>query len=67
MTSLTAAKPPINLDAMMTVEQFAEWLQVDPAWVRKRLRILPGVVCYSRKTVRINPRAHLEGKLKKKI
>jgi hypothetical protein len=49
---------PMDLDALMTVEQFAAWQQVNEREVRKRLHSLPGVVRESRKWVRIHPRTY---------
>jgi DNA-binding Lrp family transcriptional regulator len=53
-----------ELDRPMTIAQFANWLGVEEGWVRKRLRILPGVIIESRETVRIHPRTYLDGRLK---
>jgi len=50
----------VNLDVPMTVSEFAEFLAVDPSWVRRRLSSLPGVIRHSRKMVRIHPRVYLE-------
>ena len=52
-----------DLDRPMTVDQFATWLGVDQGWVRKRLRLLPGVIIESRETVRIHARTYLDGRL----
>jgi len=56
---------PTNLDTLMTPAQFAEWMGVKEAWVRDRLRTIPGVIIEGRKTVRIHPRTYLEKRLKK--
>jgi hypothetical protein len=48
----------------MTIAQLANWLGVEEGWVRKRLRLLPGVIIESRETVRIHPRTYLDGRLK---
>ena len=53
-----------DLDRPMTLAQFARWLGVDERWVRKRLRLLPGVIIESRETVRIHPRTYLDARLK---
>ena len=52
----------VNLDSLMTVPEFAVWLGVSELWVRKRLRLMPGVIRESRKTVRIHPRTYLESR-----
>jgi hypothetical protein len=52
-----------NLDSLMTVQEFARWLGVTERWLRKRLRILPGVIMESRETVRIHPKTYLEARL----
>ncbi|MEN6533335.1 MAG: hypothetical protein ABFD89_06710 [Bryobacteraceae bacterium] len=56
---------PINLDDLLTVEQFAAWRQEPVSLVRKRLAYMPGVVRESRENVRVHPRTYLEGMLKK--
>ena len=56
----------MDLDALMTVEQFAAWLQVPARTVRKRLASMPGVIQESRKCIRIHPRTYLEVRLKKR-
>ncbi len=58
---------PINLDDLLTPEQFSEWQQVSLATVRKRLAAMPGVIWESRECVRIHPRSYLEGRLKRKL
>ena len=58
--------PLMNLDAMLTVEEFAGWQKVSAAWVRRRLARLPGVVREGRKHVRIHPRTYLEARLRRK-
>jgi hypothetical protein len=55
----------INLDDLLTVEQFAKWQGCAVSWVTKRLTTLPGVIQESRKHVRIHPRTYLEARLKK--
>ena len=55
----------INLDDLLTVEQFAAWQGIEESWVRKRLSKLPGVISESRKHIRIHPRTYLEARLKK--
>ena len=57
----------IDLDALMTVEQFAKWQQRSVASVRKSLAITPGVIRESRECIRIHPRTYLELRLKRKI
>jgi hypothetical protein len=61
-----SATPP-NLDDLLTLEQFAAWQGCKLAWVRKRIRSLPGVICESREHIRIHPRTYLEKRLKTKI
>jgi hypothetical protein len=56
-----------GLDSLLTVEQFAAWQSCKLAWVRKRIRSLPGCICESREHVRFHPRTSLEKKLKTKI
>jgi hypothetical protein len=56
---------PINLDDLLTPEQFAGWQQVPVETVRKRLATMPGVIRESRQCVRIHPRTYLESRLKK--
>jgi hypothetical protein len=56
-----------GLDSLLTIEQFAAWQSCKLAWVRKRIRSLPGVICESREHIRIHPRTYLEKKLKTKI
>jgi hypothetical protein len=60
-------RPAINLDDLLTVEEFAAWSKTPVATVRKRLPSLPGVVRESRKCVRIHPRTYLEKRLKSKL
>jgi hypothetical protein len=57
----------INLDDLLTVEQFAAWQGAELGWVTKRLATLPGVIKESREHVRIHPRTYLESRLKKKL
>ena len=57
----------MNLDDLLTVEQFAAWTQTPLRTVRARLASMPGVIRESRKCVRIHPRTYLETRLKKKI
>ena len=64
---MTTTKPAIDLNAMLTVEEFADWQQVQPSWVRNRLASLPGVIRESRKHVRIHPKTYIESRLKRKI
>lgn len=52
-----------DLDCLMTVKEFAAWLGVREGWVRKRLRLLPGVIFESRETIRIHPRTYLDRRL----
>ncbi len=58
---------PMNLDALLTVEEFAAWSKTPLRTVRARLRTMPGVIHESRKCVRIHPRTYLETRLKKAI
>ena len=53
----------IDLDALLTPEQFAQWVGESELWVRRRLASLPGVIRESRKHVRIHPRTYLEKRL----
>lgn len=53
-----------ELDPPMTIAQFADWLGVEESWVRKRLRLLPGVIIESRQTIRIHAPTYLDGRLK---
>ena len=65
-TNPPLAAPALNLvdlDRPMTVGEFATWLGVHEGWVRKRLRLLPGVIIESREVVRIHPRTYLDGRL----
>jgi hypothetical protein len=55
----------MDLDALLTVAQFAAWQQVPERTVRKRLASMPGVIQESRECVRIHPRTYLEARLKK--
>ncbi|MBL9138655.1 MAG: hypothetical protein JNK85_22490 [Verrucomicrobiales bacterium] len=55
---------PIDPDQLLTVAEFARWLGVGESWVRRRLRLLPGVIIESRETVRIHLRTYLDGRLK---
>lgn len=57
--------PAINLDDLLTVEQFAAWTQTPVATVRRRLSNLPGVIKESRESIRIHPRTYLDARLKK--
>ncbi len=41
-----------DLDRPMTIPEFARWIGVKQCWVRKRLRLLPGVIVESREVVR---------------
>jgi hypothetical protein len=50
----------VNLDALLTPAQFAQWLGESEYWVRRRLASLPGVIREGRKHVRIHPRTYLE-------
>lgn len=59
-------KADINLDALLTPEQFARWQQVPVSTVRKRLSSMPGVIRESRECIRIHPRTYLAGRLKTK-
>jgi len=54
-----------DLDALLTVAQFAAWQQTPIVTVRKRLASMPGVVRESRQCIRIHPRTYLESRLKK--
>jgi hypothetical protein len=56
---------PFDVDALLTPAQFADYLQVSEAWVRRRLGCLPGVIREGRKHVRIHPRTYLEKRLRK--
>lgn len=58
---------PMDLDALLTVEQFAAWAQTPLRTVRARLQTMPGVIRESRKCVRIHPRTYLESRLKKSL
>lgn len=53
-----------DLDRPMTLPEFARWLGVEEGWVRKRLRILPGVIIESREMVRVHPRTYLDLRLR---
>jgi hypothetical protein len=53
----------IDLDALLTPEQFAQWVGESELWVRRRLASLPGVIREGRKHVRIHPRTYLEKRL----
>ena len=55
----------INLDDMLTVDEFAAWTKTPVATVRKRLHTMPGVVRESREHCRIHPRTYLDARLKK--
>lgn len=57
----------INLDDLLTPEQFAAWQGMSLAWVVKRLPTLPGVISESREHTRIHPRTYLENRLKRKL
>ena len=50
----------IDLDSLLTPAEFAEVLNVDESWVRRRLGILPGVIRNSRKVVHIHLRKYVE-------
>ncbi len=50
----------VNLEALLTPAQFAQWLGESEYWVRRRLASLPGVIREGRKHVRIHPRTYLE-------
>ncbi len=52
-----------DLDRPMTIPEFARWIGVKQCWVRRRLRLLPGVIVESREVVRIHPRTYLDGRL----
>ena len=54
---------PLTIDDAHTPEQFAEWLQVSPRWVRRRLRTLPGRIIESREIVRFIPRRYIEARV----
>ena len=58
---------PVNLDAQLTVEQFAAWQQVSERNVRRRLASMPGVIRESRELVRIHPRTYLDARLKRSL
>lgn len=51
--------PPVDLDRLMTVEEFAVWRRVSVDWVRRRKGRLPGRISQSRKDWVIHPRAYL--------
>ena len=53
----------VNLDALLTPAQFAQWLGESEYWVRRRLASLPDVIREGRKHVRIHPRTYLERRL----
>lgn len=57
--------PTVDLDALLTVEQFAAWRQVKPSTVRRQLPTLPGVVRESRKDIRIHPRTYLDARVQR--
>jgi len=40
----------IDLDALLTPEQFAQWVGESELWVRRRLASLPGVIREGRST-----------------
>ena len=61
--SNSASAGAVDLDRPMTIGEFAAWLGVGEGWVRKRLRLLPGVIIESRETVWIHPRTYLDGRL----
>ncbi len=67
LTPAAAPCAPMNLDALLTVEEFAAWSKTPLRTVRARLRTMPGVIRESRKCVRIHPRTYLEIRLKKAI
>ena len=58
---------PMDLDALLTVAQFAAWQQVPERSVRRRLASMPGVIRESRELVRIHPRTYLEMRLRKTL
>lgn len=62
-TNESASSRPIDPDQLLTVAEFARWLGVGEGWVRRRLRLLPGVIIESRETVRIHLRTYLDGRL----
>jgi hypothetical protein len=49
-----------TIDDLLTLPQAAQWLDVSPSWLRKRARVLPGVVIESAKVKRFHPRSYLE-------
>jgi hypothetical protein len=49
----------------MTLSGFAKWLGIGEEWVRKRLRLLPGVIVESREMVRVHPMTYLDARLRK--
>ena len=58
---------PMDLDALLTVEEFAAWVKTPLRTVRARLATMPGVIRESRKCVRIHPRTYLEMRLRKTL
>lgn len=56
-----------DLDRPMTLSEFAKWLGIGEGWVRKRLRLLPGVIRESREMVRVHPRTYLDARLRKGV
>lgn len=56
---------PMDLDALLTVAQFAAWQQTPERSVRRRLASMPGVIRETRELVRIHPRTYLEKRLHK--
>lgn len=55
-----------TLDALLTVEQFAVWVQQTPRTCRENLNITPGVIG-NRSAARVHPRTYLEQKTGRKI
>lgn len=45
---------------IMSVEEFAEFVNMDPVWVRRHLRLIPGVIRHSRKMIRIDVCKYLQ-------
>ena len=63
--ALDAAATDVDLDRPMTLAEFARWLGVEEGWVRRRLRLLPGVIIESREMVRVHARTYLETRLRR--
>ena len=55
----------IDLDALLTAAQFAQWIGESESWVRRRLASLLGVIREGRKHIRIHPRTYFEKRLRK--